>query len=141
MSGNSANWVAGGTIRPSRFVKVDGDNDHRVLEADANEAVVGISQTGTNRAPLSDLVSTSYAAIVDEQIKVYGESDFAVIEAGDAIVRGNKLKSDADGKGVPILTTGTTLQQYGAIALASAAAAGELIPVMVLIGDTYPALS
>jgi len=137
----SPNFVAGGTIRPSRFVKIDSDNDHQVLEADANEALMGISQTGTNRVPLSDLVTTSYAAVDGEQVKVYGNGDFAIIEAGDVIVRGNKLKSDADGKGVPVATTGTTVQNYGALALASAAASGELIPVQVLLGDTRPALA
>ncbi len=141
MSGNSTNFVAGGTIRPSRFVKIDTSADYRVKEADANEALIGISQVGTNRAPLSDVVTTNNAAVEGEQLKVFGFSDFALLEAGAAIANGEFLKSDADGKGVPALTTGTVSQNVGAIAMETASASGELIRVQVVINTPRPVIS
>ena len=141
MSLESSNYVAGGTIRPSRFVFPDSTTDHRVVEGTANAEVDGVSQSGTNRVPLSDIVSTSYAAIVGEQVKVYGLGSFCLIEAGDAIANGEYLKSDSVGRAVKIATTGTTIQNFGAKALATASAAGELIPAQIIIGKTRPALT
>jgi hypothetical protein len=54
--------------------------------------------------------------------------------------RGNLLKSDADGKGVPIATTGTTIQQYGAMALESGKS-GEKIRVFIMLGSERPAIT
>ncbi len=142
MSGNSNNYVAGGTIRPSRFVIGDSSNDNRVTESGANgEQLLGVSQPGTNRVPLSDLVSTSNAAVDGEPLKVYGPGDFCLIEAGDAITRFRKLKADSVGRAVVVATSGTTQQFYGAIALEDAAASGELIRCFVHIGDEYPSLT
>ena len=141
MSGNSTNFVAGGTIRPSRFVKIDTSADYRVIEATANDALIGISQVGTNRAPLSDVVSTSNAAVVNEQLKVYGFADFALLEAGAAIANGEFLKSDSVGRGIPSLLTGTVSQNVGAIALETASAAGEMIRVQVVINTPRPVIS
>jgi hypothetical protein len=142
MSGNSNNFVAGGTIRPSRFVIGDSSNDNRVLESGANgEQLVGVSQPGSNTVPLSDLVSTTNAATVGQPVKVYGLGDFCLIEAGAAVTRFSLLKSDSVGRGVDIATSGTTQQFYGALALEDASAAGELIRCQIIIGDTYPALA
>ena len=133
--------VAGGTIRTSRFVKLSSAADNTALEADANEEAIGVSYEGSNYPPLSDLVSTDNAAVEGQEFRVYGPGDVCQIVAGDAVTRGQKLKSDADGRGVPIATSGTTLQRYGGFALESAAAAGERIRFMVLPGSVYPALS
>ncbi|HUT90250.1 MAG TPA: hypothetical protein VMY37_12180 [Thermoguttaceae bacterium] len=142
MSGNSNNFVAGGTIPPSRFVIGDTDNDNRVLVATANaEQVVGVSQTGTNKVPLSDLVTTSYAAVEGEPLKVYGQGDFCLIEAGAATTRFGLLKADSVGRAVNVATTGATQQHYGAIGLEAAGAAGQMIRCQVLIGHEYPALA
>jgi len=141
MSGQSPNYVAGGTIRPSRFVKIDTSADDRVVEATANDALAGVAQVGTNRVPLSDLVSTSNAAIAGEQLKVYGEGDFCHLEAGAAIANGELLKSDSVGRGVPALTTGTTSQNVGARALETASAAGELVRVQVVLDSPRPTVA
>ncbi len=141
MSGNSNNFRAGGTIRPSRFVKHDTTDDYQVIEATANDAVIGVAQNGTNRAPLSDLVSTSNAAVDLEQLKVYGNTDFCLLEAGEAIANGALLKSDSVGRGVAALLTGTVSQNVGAIALETASAAGEFIRVQVHIDTPRPVIS
>lgn len=137
MANTNPSYLAGGTIRPSRFVKITAA--HTVSESDANEASVGVSQEGGNQPPLSDLVSTINAAVSGETLKVYGLGDECLLELGDTVTAGQYLKSDADGKGVPVATTGTTLQLAGALAL-DAGAAGDLLRVQVLQYPIRPAI-
>ena len=133
--------VAGGNINPCRFLKMSSAADDRCLEADANESLIGISYDNGRYAPLSDVVVTNYHAIAGDSVGLYGDGDQCLLELGSGgAVRGNKLKSDADGKGVAVATTGTTLQHYGAIALESGAE-GEKIRVFVLLGSERPSYS
>jgi hypothetical protein len=111
--------IAGGQIRPSRFVKISTAADHTLLEADANEMAVGISAPGTRDAPLDgasgDIASTG------DQFEYSPEGTVCLLEIGTGgVTRGAEIKSDADGKGVLALTSGTTNQWVGAIALESA---------------------
>lgn len=132
--------IANGTIRVSRFIKMDVTAPFKCLESDANNKVIGISQVGTNFAPLSDLVTTHNAATQGQKIQYFGDGDSCQVECGDTITAGDYLKSDADGKAVSIATSGTTLQRYGAWALQDGVS-GELIQVQVLIGSERPALT
>lgn len=132
-------WVAGGDIRPSRFVKVSTAADHTVLEADANEAVIGISHESTQDAPISG--ASANAAESGDQLTVYGIGRSCLLKIGSGgCTRGDELKSDADGQGVTRATTGTTLQHVGAIALESASE-GEFARVLVHRTSVYPALA
>lgn len=140
---HSATYVADGDIRPRRFVKMDtgAGDDRKVLEADANERTVGISPVETNIAPLEDLVSTSLAAQAGQALRVHTLAAHCPLEAGaGGWSAGDLLKPDADGKGVPIATSGTTIQEYGARALTDAAA-GAFGEVEVIQGQVRPALS
>lgn len=128
MPNTPANLMAGGTIRTSRFVKFNVSDDFQVLEADANARIFGISQDGTNYPPLDDLSVSANAAIDGQFIQLFGEGDTCLLELGDTAVRGDRLKSKADGTGEPIASSGTTIQQYGAVALQSGVV-GELIRV------------
>jgi hypothetical protein len=141
MPNTPPNLVAGGNIYPCRFVKLSTSYDMTALQAGANESVIGVSQEGTNYPPLSDLTVSAYAAADGQNMRMYGEGDICMIEAGDVITRGGKLKADSVGRGVPILTTGTTRQNIGAIALQSAAAAGEKILCQVRFEIDRPALA
>jgi hypothetical protein len=124
------NWVAGGDIRPSRFVKQSTAADHTVLEADAGERVCGISQEGGREPPLPS-VSTVYAGQAGDHMAVYGDGDQCLLELGSGgCTRGDRLKADADGKGVTAATAGN---HVGAIALMSGAE-NEKIRVQVQIG-------
>jgi hypothetical protein len=114
--------------------------DDQGLEADANDVLIGISYEGGKHAPLSDLVSSNPHAESGDPIGLYGDGEQCLLELGGTVVRGGRLKSDADGKGVAVATTGTTIQQYGAIALESGVS-GEKIRVFVLLGSERPALS
>ncbi len=133
--------VAGGDIRPCRFVKMSTAADDRGLECDANELPIGISYENGKYPPLNDLVTTNNHAAAGDPIGLYGDGDQCLLELGSGgATRGGRLKSDADGKGVAIATTGTTIQNYGAIALESGSE-GEKIRVFILIGSERPALT
>lgn len=120
-------YMAEGDIRPSRFVKL-GSADGKVLEADAGERIIGISQAGTNKSPYTD--SSGLAAVAGDPIMVYGDGEECLLEFGGTIAHAARIKSDADGKGV---TAATDKDQYGAIAKA-AGVSGELIMVQVQVG-------
>lgn len=116
--------VAGGDIRPSRFVKLDDTADGVVLECNAGDQIYGISQPGTRNTPLDGL-DDGNAAIAGENLNIYGPPEKEVmLEIGTGgCVPGDRLASDADGKGVV-----ATTDEYGAIA-SMAGANGEIIPV------------
>ncbi len=126
----AAHYVASGNIMPSRFVMGDTANAKHVLQATANAKIMGISQEGARTAPLSDLVAINYAAIEDDHLKVYADSDTDVlVEAGGAITAFDNLRSDATGRAV----TAAAGENQGAVAVEDAAAAGELIKVQITI--------
>lgn len=141
MSQTGPQLVANGNIRPFRFVKIDttAGNSHFGLEADANDKLIGVCGGETNQPPLSDLVSTNYHAQAGQHIKLHPDGEETLLQLGGTVVQGDRLKSDNDGQGVVIATTGTTIQHYGAIAL-EAGDSGERIRVQVLIGSERPAL-
>lgn len=130
---------AGGTIRPSRFVKVSTAADFTILEADANEFVVGVSMENTRDAPL-DGASTDLASSGDP-CEYYGEGRIAPVLVGSGgVTRGAEVKSDADGQAVLAATTGTTKQNIGGVALETASE-GELARILIKIRSEYPALA
>jgi hypothetical protein len=124
--------VANGTIRPSRFVKLDTTAPGKVLECDADEKMYGISQSGTRRAPHDD-TDDGNAAIVGENIQVFEADDVCWLEAGGTIAIDDRLESDNDGKGT---TTTTDNEWVGAIALQSGVS-GQLIKVKVIEPARY----
>ena len=119
--------IAGGDIYPMRFVKLSTTRG-QVLECDAGERPIGISQRGTRR---SEYVDTSgKAAAANEPITFFDESEECWLELGSGGANENDLlKADADGKGV---AAGTDADWAGAICL-GAGAAGDLVPVKVHI--------
>lgn len=136
----SFSFTASGTIKPSRFVKLSGVR--QVAQAGDNEEILGVAMEGSNRAPLSDLVSDVYAAQAGESLLVYSTGEMCLVEAGAAVTAGDLLKSDAQGRAAPVATTGATIQNYGAIALDSAAGAGEKILALITpLQKVRPALT
>jgi hypothetical protein len=115
---------AGGNISPCRFVKQSTTADNTVLQAGAGETVYGISQAGVRRTPYSSL-DDGYAAIAGEDLEVFGVGEVCNLELGGTVTRGDRVKSDANGKGVTSATNG---DEYGAIALVSGVS-GDLIQV------------
>lgn len=140
MPATPPNWQAGGTIRSSRFIKQT--DSYIASEADANERIVGVSMEGTRSAPISDDgLSESRAALVGESFAAYGDGEECLLELGDTVdvSAEARLKSDADGKGVPIATTGTTVQNFGGYALEDGVA-GDKVRFRVEIGALRPAI-
>lgn len=135
MRNQSPNLIAGGTIYPHRFVKVSTAADNTALQGSANAAVIGISGVGTKDAP--GVTGNTYAAAAADPLEIFGLGDIPLLEAGSGgFTRGDWLKSDADGKGVPIAGTGGN-QNIGAKALESAAE-GELGRVQIVILSIDP---
>ena len=141
MPNTPARLVAGGTIYPCRFVKPSTAADDRGLQATANDRLIGISYDHGKHAPLSDLVTDNPHAEAGDSLGLYGDGDNNVLlELGGTVTRGDRIKADANGKGVTVATTGTTIQQSGAVALESGVA-GEKIRVHVQVSSERPALA
>lgn len=132
--------IARGNILPSRFVRLDTASENGCVQAGDNSDVIGIAQAGTNVPEVSGMISAQYAAQSGQQVMVAGLGSVCLLEAGGNVTAGQYLKSDSQGRGVPVATTGTTIQNYGAIALQNGAS-GDKIRVMVIIGKVRPALS
>ena|ERR1700752_5024045 len=115
MSSLGGRGLAGGDIYPCRFVKQSAAADHNFLQAGANEPVIGISQVGTNTAPIPNVTSDK-AATAGQQLRIHSEPEECLLELGGTVVAGDRLKADADGKGVAIASSGTTPQNCGAVA-------------------------
>ncbi|MEM6798546.1 MAG: hypothetical protein AAF589_03445 [Planctomycetota bacterium] len=132
---------ASGTINPNRFVAKSGVRQG--AQAGDNEAVIGASGQSTKFPPLEDLVTTNPHAVAGEPIAVFGMGDIVAVEAGAAIDASSVefVKSDANGRAVPVATTGAVNQNVAARPLESAAAAGELIMVQLMFDTIRPALS
>lgn len=131
-------FVAGGSITPASFVKVSTAADFTALIAGANDPVIGISSAAAHDAPISGASTT--AAESGDSLEVHPIGSVALLTAGSGgWTRGDELKSDSSGYGVTRATTGTTVQQVGAIALESVAA-GEIGRVLVIRTSVRPAL-
>lgn len=132
--------MANEDIHTCRFVRIDPANDQYALECNANLRPIGISFESSDYPPLSDVAVSDHAARQGHYMGLYGEGEICLIEAGDAVVRGNLLKSDGNGRGVPISIVGAVTEHHGCVALQSAAALGEKIRCQVQIG-AMPAAS
>lgn len=131
----------GGDIRPCRFVKQSTAADNTLLEADANEEIFGIATEAAAAAPIPN--ADGDAGNTDApQMHYYPPGRECLLELGSGgVTRGGWLKSDNEGCGVAVATTGTTAQFYGAKALESGSA-GEFVRVLCWpLPKIYPALS
>lgn len=138
------NFMANGNVTVCSFVKADSTSgvNKKVLLCGDNERPIGISCEAGKLPPMSGFVSDPiYAAVQGDPLLVYtlGEPCLLVIGSGGCVA-GDRLKSDSSGYGVKIASSGTTIQQIGAVALATAAS-GEKCPVIPVYASERPALS
>lgn len=139
MAFDSIQHIAGGDIRPSRFVKQSTAADYTVLEADANEMIIGVSTNATQDAPLPS--GDGDAAESGDSVAINPIGSYALVKVGSGgVTRGAKVKSDADGQAVLAATTGTTMQWVAGIAVESASE-GEFAKILVMVMPHYPALA
>lgn len=132
---------AGDNTPASRFVTLMSGGTNVASVSWANAEIIGVSQEGTRSFP-QEGVAADFAAAADETFACYSVGEVCLVEAGAAIVPGTLLKSDSAGRAVPIATTGTTIQNYGAVALEEATASGQKIRCLVVpFGKVRPALT
>lgn len=117
--------VANGNIKPYRFVKQDTTAVGRVLQCTGNtDSIFGVSQEGTHLLPGDLGIDDGFAAVAGENLNVYGPPAKDIILCiGGTVTQGDRLTSEADGRGVSTTTTG---QEWGAVALMSGVS-GDLI--------------
>lgn len=109
------NFIANGTIQPSRFVCIDPTVNKAVTQAaDATHFIIGVSQEWSVKAPIPG--ATSEAANQNDPVKVYTSGDICLLSATSAgWTSGDRLTSDSAGSGV----TASGTNYYGAIALST----------------------
>ncbi len=132
----SPSYVAGGDINPFRFVKVT--DEFTVSQAGANDRVVGVAQEGTHLPP-GVRGSDGLAASAGESVTVHGPGETPLIEVGAPVNAGDILKSDANGRAIPVTFAENAVTYYGARALENGAALGVRIRCQVMLGSIKPA--
>ena len=121
---------AGGTIRRCRFVK-GGAADHTVIEADANDRILGIADEPGREAPIPSVTADPpEAALVDDSVRIFFAGETCQIELSATIARFSLVKSDADGKAVILAETAGLKEECGAMTLESGLN-GELVRCIV----------
>lgn len=124
-------FKAAGNIYPCRFVKLDTTQNNAVLQSTAaTSPPFGVSQEGTDKVAVTGLITSTYAAVDGENLRIFQPGEVCLIEASAAITAGDLLKADSNGKAA----TATAATYYGARALEAASAAGEKILVRVETG-------
>jgi hypothetical protein len=127
--GSPANFIAGGSILPATFVKIDATKSQPTVIAAsaASDVLVGVAQEATDQPPIPQLTGTQYAADTGENCRVYQNGDTCLLQLGTGgATAGNELTSDASGKGV----AASAGNRVGAIALQTGVA-GTFIRVRV----------
>jgi hypothetical protein len=123
MTAVSPNYVYGENVEPRRFLYLDTAADHQVKKAVLGNIPIGVSHEGSVDAPIPE-VTTHYAGKTGMSRRVYGIGETCEIDVSAtlAIVRGDYLCPDANSEAQPAVHG----FPYGAIAQASAAAAGKV---------------
>lgn len=110
-----------GTITPGLALIRGAASDQVALAGAAATALLGVAQEEQNTSTVGDVVAT----------RLWVPGVIAYVQAGAAIAIDALLTTNASGQWV----TCTTTQKVLAKAMAAAAAAGDLIPVVFLDGD------
>lgn len=126
-------FIAGGDIKPARFVRITGEFTISQCSA-STQSIIGVSQEGTfsppNLATLLGGTESGLAASEGQSLKVFGLGDVCMIFAGSGgVTAGTKVKSDADGKAINIGVSAGTYH-VGGTAL-NTVAAGEKVLIQV----------
>ncbi len=105
VGGRSA--MAGGPINQTSFIKIDPTRDGQILQCGVGDAPDGISQRFSN-APIFDPATTlPPAAVANQQVGYYIGGVPCQLQAGAVgWTRGQYLKPDANGLGVPVSASG-----------------------------------
>ena len=121
--------IADANIGTNLILKLGSAGRDHVVQATANDVPAAVSPSG-----IHDRDSAPYAAQAGDQFEVY-YGGFIKVKSGAAVPIGDYVKSDGDGKAIPILTTaGSVPQNHLGIAMSAAANANEIFTVQIEIG-------
>lgn len=121
---------ANGDIYPRRFVKLDTSVNNAVIQAGAGDLCFGISQAGTQDAPIP-LNTSLLAASQYNDIQVFTPMQTCLLTLGASVTTERRLKSDSNGKGTPVVGGASSMENWGAVAL-EVGSSGEDVMVMVV---------
>lgn len=121
---------ANGDIYPCRFVKLDGTVNNAVIQAEEGDLIIGVSQAGTQDAPVP-LNTSGLAASQYKNVQVFTPTQTCLLELGAAVTTERRLKSDSNGKGTPVVGGNASMENWGAIAL-EVGSSGEKVMVYVV---------
>lgn len=125
--------TASATIEPLRLVKISGA--FTVATCGANEICLGITTEKAN----ADHLTTPHALSGQQVALNMARGGTYPIRAGGTIAAGVRFKSDATGRAVTSLTTGTVNQEFAGQTL-EAGAVNERILVVFDPGTIRPAI-
>ena len=108
-------------------MSISGNNT--VSQSTANQRVFGIASKDAKAAPIPS--ASTLAAASGDSVGITVAGGVALLEYGDTVTAGQRLKADSVGRGVPMATSGSQ-QNVGAYAL-EGGASGELHMVQVYI--------
>lgn len=116
--------AAGGTINVCRFVKLSTAADFTLLQAAANNEIIGVATEAAKAVPIPS-ASAVVAAEVGDPIQIKKPGEVGLIELAGSVTRGGKIESDADGKGVAMAAT-AGIRYVGGWALESGGAGARI---------------
>lgn len=134
--GGGISYVAGGTIAPSRFVKMT-STAFTVLQADSGNALLGVMQEGQRDPPGITGSDADIAAISGDKatFHIYQTGDRCRVKLAGAVTAGQAVKASLNGMGMPH-TSGAA--NIGGFALTNGNN-GDLIEILVQTGTFTPA--
>lgn len=131
MAGSAPAWLAGGNIRPSRFLKCNG-TELVAVEADGSNPIIGVSQEGVHGAPGTAFDDGYAATTTYKEFRVYGPTEQCLVVSGAAFASGLFLESDANGAAVQY--SGSAY--IGGYSIEAATASNQLVRIVVVPSRT-----
>lgn len=128
------NLVSEGDISPCRFVKM-GSASNKGAQATAGSPCVGVTQNFTRSVSLGGYITLTETLIAKagDAIPMWGFGSAALLQLGGTVAAGDRLKSDANGKGV------TAAAADGAYAIALQSGVADNFITVQIIYDTVGA--
>ncbi len=128
MGVSTINLIATGNVSPCRFVKETAQWQGAQASA-TTDVCCGVSLQFLRSPNITGAwaITENYIAIAGESIPLIGAGETGLLEAGAAVTAGARLRPDTSGRGV----TAAAGESSYAIAWETAAAAGDLIKVLV----------
>jgi hypothetical protein len=126
MAGSTPGWLAGGDIRPSRFLMASAA--FTAVEADGTTGpIIGVSQEAVHGAPGTAFDDGFAATTAYPEFRTYGVAEQCFVVAGAAFDAGVFLESDANGAAVA--RSGAAF--IGGYSLDAATASNQLVRIIV----------